>query len=67
MPSPFPSSTVTLFDVEFAITRSSVAKATPLLFVAVFPSVPAAMAIGPVSVFARTMGEFVAAVKFPPP
>src|ERR1700724_2012801 len=61
VPSPFPSRTVTLLDVELAMTRSAVGVATPEVLVTVFPKVPTAMAEGAVSVFPRAMGELVAA------
>ena len=46
VPSSFPSSTVTLFEVELAMTRSTGATVTPLELTTVFPNVPVAMRHG---------------------
>ncbi len=65
VPSPFPSNTVTLFEVELTTTRSWGATVTPFASVIVFPKTPAASATGPVSVDASLKGEFACAIKFP--
>src|ERR1035438_7358974 len=65
VPSPFPSNTVTLFEVELAITKSTGATVTPLELTTVFPNVPVAIDTGPVSPFASTNGDLACAVKLP--
>ena len=65
VPSPLPSNTVALLDVELATTRPGGETTTPLELVTVFPKTPEAMATGPVSFAASTKGEFAWATKFP--
>src|SRR5256885_12261140 len=66
VPSAFPKSTVTLLEVELAMTKSGVGvSGVPFALVGLLRRMAEAMATGAVSVLARTNGELVAAAKFP--
>ena len=65
VPSPLPSRTVTLFEVELAMTRSMGATVTPEELMTVLPKAADAIATGAVSVLARGKGDLACWTKLP--